>query len=363
MADQLTGRATQKDVADRAGVTGPTVSHILRRVEPYYSRYARETIERVERAAEELGYMPNLLATSLRDQRLPFFGIFFDFVRARDVSPTGGMPAIMWQVLEGIANTARKAGRHPVLLISPGADVALADFPGELDRVVRSGLSGVIAAVHDATWEGHLERWEKLGVPCISVFNAGQPERPRWYVDLDNRAVGTQACEYLAKHGHRHVLCPLGKNPSRAAADRVEAFKEAQEQNHCELHVLEMTCWNEVEDQYDPDGETLIVEAFRETRRATAIFGNSGGMTALSYGALCRAGLDVPGDCSLIGIDILATHEAFDLMTQFVCPGVEVGEAAAQLLERRIERVAGQIEGIRVPPVLRERSSVAGPKG
>ncbi|NLE59513.1 MAG: hypothetical protein GX616_14215, partial [Planctomycetes bacterium] len=69
------------------------------------------------------------------------------------------------------------------------------------------------------------------------------------------------------------------------------------------------------------------------------------------------------GDCSLIGIDILATHEAFDLMTQFVCPGVEVGEAAAQLLERRIERVAGQIEGIRVPPVLRERSSVAGPKG
>jgi LacI family transcriptional regulator len=358
MSGDLTGRPTQKDVARLAGVAPPTVSFILRKVEPKYSQYARDTIKRVEQAAAELGYVPNMLATSLRDRRLPFFGIFFDFVRARDVSSTGGLPAMMWQLYEGIANTARKAGRYPVLLASPGADVSLADDPGELDRVVRSGLSGVIAAVHETTWKDHLSRWERLGVPCISLFEAGDLEQPRWHVDLDNRAVGRQAWEYLRDQGHQCVLCPLGKNPSRAAADRVDALKEAQKRNGGELHVLDMTCWNEVEGQYDPEGKRLIIEALNKTK-ATAIFGNSGGMTTMSHEALCDAGFKVPDDCSLMGIDVLEIHGAFDVITQFLCPGLEIGRAAAELLERRIGGATGNPERTLVQPVLRERSSVA----
>ena len=357
MPKNVISRATQRDVAERAGVASPTVSCILRRVEPNYSHYAKETIKRVEQAAAELGYTPNLLATSLRDRRLPFFGIFFDFVRARDVSPTGGLPAIMWQVYEGIANTARKAGRYPVLLTSPGADVSLADDPEKLDQVVRSGLSGVIAAVHETTWEDHLDRWEKFGVPCISLFDAGQPDRPRWYVDLDNRAVGRQAWEYLSKQGHQHVLCPLGRNPSRAAADRVEAFTQAHKQDGGRLHILNMTCCNEVEAQYASDDKESIVKALRETK-ATAIFGNSGGMTTISYEALCCEGISIPDECSLIGIDVLDIHEAVDRITQFVCSGVEIGQAAAELLELRSAGTADAPQRILVQPKLQERASV-----
>ena len=341
-------------MAARAGVTPPTVSYILRKVQPNYSRYANETIERVERATKELGYTPNLLATSLRDQRLPFFGVFFEFVRACDVSPTGGLPAIMWQVYEGIANTARKAGRYPVLLTSPGAEVSLADDPEEIDRVVRSGLSGVIAAVHRTTWKNHLDRWEELGVPCISLFDAGEPDRPRWYVDLDNHAVGRQAWEYLSKRGHRRVLCPLEENPSKGAADRAEAFVQAQDRNGDEPHVLNMTCRNEVEDHYASDDKRLIVEALKRTK-ATAIFGNSGAMSAISYQALRDEGIRIPDRCSLIGIDLLDANEAFDQVTQFVCPGVKIGQAAARLLESRNAGTVDTPQHILVPPELQER--------
>ena len=353
MAKNVTGRATQRDVAEHAGVAPPTVSYILRKVEPKYSRYATETIKRVERAAKELGYVPNLLATSLRHQHLPFFGIFFEFVRDRDVSPTGGLPAIMWQVYEGIAKTARKAHRYPVLLTSPGADQSLADNPDELDRVVRTGLSGVIAAVHATTWKNHLDQWEQRGVPCISLFDAGEPDRPRWSVDLDNRAVGRQAWEYLSKKGHRRVLCPRGKNPSKAAADRVEAFIQAQQDSGCEPCVLNMACGNEVEDQYAPDDRTLILKTLKETN-ATAIFGNSGGMSSISSEALSGAGIRIPDECCLVGIDVLEANEAVHHITQFVCPGVKIGQAAAELLERRSAGTADTPQHILVPPELKE---------
>jgi LacI family transcriptional regulator len=355
MAKKLIGRATQRDVAELAGVAPPTVSYILRKVEPKYSRYAKETIQRVERAAKELGYVPNLLATSLRHQHLPFFGIFFEFVRDRDVSPTGGLPAIMWQVYEGIANTAREAHRYPVLLTSPGADQSLADNPEELDRVVRTGLSGVIAAVHRKTWRNHLDQWEDLGVPCISLFDAGEPDHPRWYVDLDNRAVGTQAWEYLSRRGHRRVLCPLGKNPSRAAADRVEAFTQAQIESGDEPYVLKMSCWNEVEGQYAPDDRQLIIQAIKKTN-ATAIFGNSGGMSSIAAEALGVAGIRIPEEFFLVGIDVLEANEAYPLITQFVCPGVKIGQAAAELLERRYTHISESPEFILVPPELKECS-------
>ena len=205
MTKRTTGRVTQRDVAERAGVVPSTVSYILRKAQPNYSNFPEETIKRVERAARELGYVPNLLAKALRDQHLPFFGIFFEFVRAKDVSRTGGLPPVIWQVYEGIANTAKQAGRYPVLLSSPGVNVSLADDPRTLDHIVRSGLCGVIAAVHNKTWKSHLDQWEKRGVPCISVFDAGQRSQPRWSVDLDNRAVGRQAWEYLHQRGHRRV--------------------------------------------------------------------------------------------------------------------------------------------------------------
>jgi len=264
----------------------------------------------------------------------------------------------MWQIYEGIANTARQARRYPVLLTSPGAGVSLADDPEELDRVVRSGLSGVIAAVHRTTWKRHLDRWEKHGVPCISLFDPGEPSRPRWYVDLDNRAVGRQAWEYLSQRGHDRVLCPLERNPTQAAADRVRAFVQAQEQSGHEPFIVKLTGLNEADNRCAAPDQRLIIEAMRQTK-ATDIFGNSGAVSVISFQALRETGIRVPAECSLIGIDVLETHAAFDQMTQFVCPGVQVGEAAARLLESRHGAAADTPSCILVPPALREGMTVA----
>ena len=61
-------KATSSDVAARAGVSQATVSMVLNR--KYNVSFSRETVERVEQAARELGYeLPGRGNTKLTEKK------------------------------------------------------------------------------------------------------------------------------------------------------------------------------------------------------------------------------------------------------------------------------------------------------
>ena len=62
-----------RDVAEAAGVSVTTVSHVLNNTP--HTRTSEETKERVRAAAKELGYGPNRLARALRTQRSGLIGL------------------------------------------------------------------------------------------------------------------------------------------------------------------------------------------------------------------------------------------------------------------------------------------------
>ena len=57
-----TRSVSMQDVAERAGVSGQTVSRVANNM----GNVAKETRERVERAMADLGYRPNIAARALR---------------------------------------------------------------------------------------------------------------------------------------------------------------------------------------------------------------------------------------------------------------------------------------------------------
>ncbi|MBC7098832.1 LacI family DNA-binding transcriptional regulator, partial [Candidatus Bipolaricaulota bacterium] len=63
--------ATIRDVAERAGVSVATVSHVINGTR----KVAPETAERVRRAMEELDYHPNAVAQSLRTRKTHVIGV------------------------------------------------------------------------------------------------------------------------------------------------------------------------------------------------------------------------------------------------------------------------------------------------
>lgn len=345
-------------MAKAAGVAPSTVSCILRRVEPQYSRHAEETIHRVKQTAARLGYSPSLLAASLRQKHVPYFGVLLEFVRRGDPGPTGGLPALLWRVYEGIASAAREHRRYPVVLSSTEPDTELTDSFEELDRAVRSDLAGMIAAVRPETWERHLDRWQQWGVPCVSLFDHGTPERPRCFVDLDNRAVGTMASRHLWEHGHRRVLCVRAGELPPAVADRIEACTQAHHDAGGNAKEMPLRYCQPGSPQIDPRDQQALLDALRNSQ-ATAVFAATGGATVMTYEILTRSGRAVPGDCSLIGIDLPVWPEVAHVITEIACNGFAVGEAAAKLLDDRIRGDADEHCRLLVDPVLRERASVA----
>src|SRR3954447_11522927 len=67
MPRRPTGRTTSHDVARRAGVSQSTVSIALSG--NWLNRVSPATVQRIEQAARELDYRPNLAARSLRSTR------------------------------------------------------------------------------------------------------------------------------------------------------------------------------------------------------------------------------------------------------------------------------------------------------
>ena len=65
--------ATLSDIARRTGVSGATVSNVLRG----RGSVGAATAERVRTAARELGYRPNLYARALAEGRAPPIALFF----------------------------------------------------------------------------------------------------------------------------------------------------------------------------------------------------------------------------------------------------------------------------------------------
>ena len=92
-----------KQVAEKSGVSGATVSRVLNGKEQ--GRIPLHTRERVQMIARELGYSPNVLARSLARQKTDTIGLMLSDLR----NP------FFQSVLEQIESAVIKAGYHILL--------------------------------------------------------------------------------------------------------------------------------------------------------------------------------------------------------------------------------------------------------
>jgi DNA-binding LacI/PurR family transcriptional regulator len=110
-------------------------------------------------------------------------------------------------------------------------------------------------------------------------------------------------------------------------------------------------------------GAAAMEEILSGDRLPTAIFAESDEMAFGALRVLRRAGLDVPGDISVIGFDDHELAEAFDLTT-VAQPVAEQGKMAATLLLELLGRGAGVSlgTGVTLPTRLIVRGSVSPPR-
>ena len=187
------GRApTLATVADEAGVSRQTVSNALN--SPHLLR--AETLTRVRRAIDTLGYSPNRAARSLRTRSSHLIGLRVE------PSGEGTANALMDRFLHSLVESSDDAGYHVLLFSGDGENDPLAGY----DDLLRS--TAVDAFVVTDTYRGNPQAgWlEDRGAPFVAFGRPWQePRATHPWVDVDGRAGVVLAVEHLLERGHERI--------------------------------------------------------------------------------------------------------------------------------------------------------------
>jgi DNA-binding LacI/PurR family transcriptional regulator len=307
-------RVTSHDVAARAGVSQATVSQVMSG-NPR-ARIATETRARVRRAAEELGYRPNLVARGLVRRRSFAFGV---------IVPDLSNP-FFTDVVSGVERVAAAEG-YAVLLCDAREIPAATHLETLRSRLV----DGVII---DPVGAASLQRGSAgdLNVVLIDESDAGWPGVASAAGDA-----GRLAAEHLLSLGHRKIgfMGPAGDVHGFRRRERgfVTALRQAG---------VEMT--SEAFRRVAPTvaGGQVAMKAMLSLReRPTAVFCVNDLLALGALKACLSAGVRVPDDLSLMGCDdVEMARVVTPELTTIAVPAREMGARAARLLIRTVEGAA-----------------------
>lgn len=272
---------TLKDVAERAGVSRSAVS---RTFTDGASVSAKMRL-RVEKAAAELGYSPNALASSLTTGRTKLIGL---------VSNNFHNP-IFLEVFDRFTRALQDQGLRP-LLVNLTDEI---DPAGSVQMLRQYSVDGVVVASSTLP-PGFSRAFRDVGMPVVHAFGRPTSSPEVHVVGIDNIEAGRMAARTLAARGYQNVGFLGGPEIATSTQDRFLGF------------ISELTKYQNIRvshsfaDAYSFDAGRREMLRLLEGSPAQAYFG---GDDVLSIGALSAIGensLSVPDDIGIIGLNDMA---------------------------------------------------------
>ncbi|MGX1885101.1 LacI family DNA-binding transcriptional regulator [Streptomyces sp. NPDC055287] len=315
---------TSTDVARLAGVSRATVSYVLNNTSAV--RISEPTRRRVREAAEQLGYVPHAAARSLRagHSRMvllptahvpvgPLFSRFLNEVQ-------WALRALDYTVVQygslglGADEAARAwAELRPVAVLSLG-EIALS--PQGVQVLKRSGAKAVIT----------------LGPQRVEGAHA---------LVMDQRAVGGAAAAHLLERGRRAIGVVVPAEPGlelfsrpRLAGIR-KAVTDAGADSRARVEPLTMA--------YDEESAAALAARWRDLG-LDAVYAYNDEYAQLLMRALQDAGIDVPGECAVVGADDLLLGKLLRPRLSTVHIELPTGREIAELVDRVVRDPDGAVE-------------------
>lgn len=301
---------TLKEVAARAGVSRSAVS---RSFTPGASVSAK-TRAKVEAAAQELGYAPNALASSLTTGRTKLIGL---------IANNFHNPLIL-EVFDLFTRGLQELGLRPLLVNLSGAT-----DPAASVRMLRQySVDGVIVASSTLPQSFALA-FRMAGIPVVHAFGRPGPAPQTHVVGIDNIACGRMAAETLLRHGYRSFGFLGGPQSATSTQDRARGFLET-----LGSHPVALTHASD----YTFDAGRAAMQDLLQAAPAEAYFCADDLLALGALSAIEEAGLCVPRDIGLIGLNDMemARWQSIGLTT-IRQPLAEIIEAAIALVVATIE--------------------------
>ncbi len=342
-SQQITRRATIKDVARTAGVSVTTVSNVLNdRTEAM----TVDTLLRVQQAIRSLNYRPSRVARSLVTSYTATIGLIINEIST----------PLFLQALNFIEPIARKAG-HNILLCTAGN---VEDEKQAVNLLLEKNVDGIIFLSNSFYLDDDfLTHLSSLALPVVLVNRTTDHDRFD-KINFDNLKGVIDAIQFLVQLGHHRIAHLHGATNRRSFEERLQGYRLGLEQTHLRFRedYLRLTDYESRPDTWEQ--ETLALLAL--TPRPTAIIVATDVIAATVLRVLQRADVRVPQDITVVGID----NQPFctylnPALTTIQLPIIEAGKRAIEMLLGRIsgERMTTEHLLLPCPLIVRESSGEA----
>ncbi|HBF41635.1 MAG TPA: LacI family transcriptional regulator [Anaerolineaceae bacterium] len=308
-------RITIKDVAQAAGVSTTTVSHVVnntRHVDP-------DTRQRVIQSMDSMGYHPNFLARSLR----------------RGVSKTIGL------IVPDAANLffAEVARKIEDYGFQQGYSVILGNSDNNPEKqtsyvnsLMAKRVDGMIF-ISSGGEEKDLARLLKNQVPVV-VADRDVPLELADVVLVDNERGGYDATRHLIELGHQRIACITGPHDLSPSMQRIQGYLRALQEFNLEVNPDYITAGDF---QFRGGGQAMdrLLKCFP---RPDAVFVFNDMMAIGAMNAIREAGLEIPRDISVVGFDDIELSSVITpALTTIAQPFDDIARHATRLLVERME--------------------------
>jgi DNA-binding LacI/PurR family transcriptional regulator len=336
--------STIKEVAELAGVSVGTVSHVITGSVPVTEPLRRK----VQAAIKRLDYHPNHIARSLKTSKTRTLGIIVPDLTI----------SFFPQVIRGAETAARQRG---YTLFAVNSDDR-ADRQRELLSLLRSqrveGILLAVAAAPSASGlaAGQISQIIESGIPVVYLDRIPDREEVDSVSGEDLNA-SVMAVEHLLASGYSRIAIATGPHTLRNEQRRLQGYQQALAQ--AGLTFDETLVW---EGNFRPEDVAAICAPHLcdPARRPDAILSTNGPTGLGVLRAFRDCGLNTPQDIAFVTFDELTVDELFTpSITTVVQPAYDIGFRAAQILLERIENGNGDGAAftVRLPATLRVRES------
>ena len=304
-----------RDVAKRAGVSISTVSHVVNNSRPV-SNSARQ---RVIQAMDELGYKPNALARSLRQQKTNSIGL---------IVPDSANPFFA-EVARGIEDTSFDQNYSVILCNSDGNLDKQAIYTNLLIERQVAGILFVAAGVSTEL----VDDLHRRRVPLVIIDR----EIPNVSVDTvltNHYQGGFLATQHLIDLGHLRIACISAGSELSPSAERVTGYRDALETSGI---TFDQSLVVRGDFQYE-SGYHAAHKLLQKEAPPTAVFASNDLMAVGCISAITESGMRVPDQISVVGFDdVKLASFSNPPLTTIAQPKREIGELATEILLARIQ--------------------------
>jgi LacI family transcriptional regulator len=355
-------RPTVADVARQAGVSVAQAGRAL----GGYGYVGEQTRERVQAAARELGYSPNVVARSMRSGSTRSIG----FVGSDIANP------YFAEAMRGICDVAYREGYETILTNS---DERLDLEQRAVRTLLDKQVEGLVVAPASVTHRDHLANARAQGVPVV-LLDRDLPQLDCDSVVVDNQNAAHAAVTHLLKLGHQRIgllaSVSAAEQPEirpdqgegrwvvlgadRPSTERIRGYLRAAAENSVPLPRDAIT-W--IVGDNAPEADAAARRLLRSPWRPTAVFATDNESTRRIFLAAKTEGFTVPDRISLLGFDDLDWTVMVEPQISVVAQSpLLMGRTAAERLFARIKGDAQPKHRIVLPTQLIIRGSTGAPK-